>query len=89
VDINPLHSEFHTTIAKSELSVALLGEDGVAAAAANCTPKQAQVRRKFKLVPRPSRIPLFLAFMNRSEYCSSMAVMVLKPLLQGQECAVE
>jgi hypothetical protein len=45
VDTNPLHHEFHTTIAKAELSVALLEEDGVVNANANCTPKAAQVRR--------------------------------------------
>eukprot|EP00966_Prymnesium_polylepis_P221918 5134108-Prymnesium_polylepis.1 len=35
--------EFHTVIAKAELSTALLGEEGVAAANANCTPKAAQI----------------------------------------------
>lgn len=43
MDTNPLHSEFHTTIAKSELSVALLGEDGVEHANANCTAKRVQI----------------------------------------------
>eukprot|EP00966_Prymnesium_polylepis_P260534 6017864-Prymnesium_polylepis.1 len=43
VDTNPLHHEFHTTIAKAELSVALLGEDGVVNANANCTPKRTQI----------------------------------------------
>jgi hypothetical protein len=43
VDTNPLHHEFHTTIAKAELSTALLGEDGVVNANANCTPKRTQI----------------------------------------------
>jgi hypothetical protein len=43
VDTNALKHEFHTTIAKAELSTALLGEEGVAAAEANCTPKQTQI----------------------------------------------
>lgn len=48
MDTNALKHEFHTTIAKAELSTALLGEEGVAAAEANCTPKQTQVRVKCK-----------------------------------------
>lgn len=48
MDTNALKHEFHTTIAKAELSTALLGEEGVAAAEANCTPKQTQVSDKCK-----------------------------------------
>ena len=40
VDTNPLKHSFEVTIGKAELSTALLGEDGVAAANANCTPKR-------------------------------------------------
>ena len=43
MDVQPLHHEFHTTIAKAELSVAMLGEDGMAGANANCTSKRTQL----------------------------------------------
>ena len=42
-DTNPLKHSFEVTIGKAELSTALLGEDGVAAANANCTPKRTQL----------------------------------------------
>lgn len=43
VDTNPLHHDFAVVISKSELSTALLGEEGVAAANSNCTPKMIQI----------------------------------------------
>lgn len=43
VDTNELVHDFHTTVAKAELSIDILGEEGVAAAEANCTPRTATV----------------------------------------------
>ena len=43
VDTNKLSHEFHTTLAKSELSTDTIGEDGMLNSNSNCTVKSSQI----------------------------------------------